>query len=215
MIKTITHPVKLFNYLLFNYALLSVLIMPITADATMQEQVTVGGQPIASATGTCSETTDLDLVIQHMDLAKSDLLTRSSSKAENNLKQAYQELQNLKKEGSGAVTERITITHGPRLKDPEYFNTANAYYSPDMQDMRLLKMAESNLKAGNSQAACSELSAVRFPYVSANAQLTVDESAAEANHALMNLQVDEFDDAVDDVKDFTVNANTYASIVQE
>ena len=208
---------KIFSYFvkLFNYALLSVLIIPITADATMQEQVTVGGLPVATATGTCSETTDLDLIIQHMDRAKSDLLTRTTSKAEINLKQAYQELQNLQKDGSGAVTERITITHGLQIKDPAYFNTANAYYSPDMQDMRLLKMAESNLKTGNSQAACSELSAVRFPYVSANAQVSVGESAADANHALMNLQVNEFDDAMDNVNDFNVNASTYASIVQQ
>ena len=200
---------------LFSYTLLFALVIPITATATMQEQVTVGDQALETAIGACSKATNIDLITQDMNHAKKALLKRNSSSAQKNLKQAYNELQNLKKDGSGAASERIVITHGPQIERPGYLDTANAYYSPDMQDMRLLGMAESNLKAGNSHAACSELSAVRFPYVSANAQLSVNETAAETHHALKNLHSHKFDNAMADINKFTVKAAAYASIFQQ
>lgn len=200
---------------LFNYTLLCSLLVPITAAASMEEQVTLGNQPVATSTGMCSESTKVDAVIQEMNHAKSELLKRHSSAAGENLKQAYQELQKLNQEGSGALTERITITHGTQMKHPGYIDTANAYYSPKMQDMRLLKMAESNLKTGNSQAACSELSAVRFPYVSANAQFSLAKTETQARHALTNVQSHHIGNAITDLNKFDVETGSYTSIFQQ
>jgi len=198
----------------FSYTFLFALSVPITASATMQEQVTVGVQPVATATGTCANTTDVDLIVQQMDNAKKDLTTRHISKSENNLQQAFQEMKSLQKNGSVAVTERITIKHGQTIDEPGYFDTGNTYYSPDMQDMRLLKMAEADLKAGESHAACSVLSAVRFPYVSANAQIPLQISAQEANQALKYLKLNEVESAMTDINRFNVTTASYASITQ-
>lgn len=200
---------------LFNYSVLCALMVPITAAASMEKQVTLGNQPIVASTGSCSDTTKLDSVIQEVNQAKSELLNRHTSAADKNLKQAYQKLQNLDKEGSGALTERIVITHGTQTKHPGYIDTTNAYYSPDMQDMRLLKMAESNLKSGNSQAACSELSAVRFPYVSANLQLSLNKTETEAHQALTNAQSHKVSDAIAELNKFDVETGSFASIFQQ
>ena len=155
-------PFRFTNHMLLGAALL----MPITAGATMLERVTTGDQPTAIATGACSKATDIDLITRNVDQAKNDLAKRNSSEAEQNLKHAYKELQNIQKTNAGKVIETIIITHGPKLGNPGYLNTATAYYSPTMQDMRLLRMATTNLKAGESHVACSELSAVRFPSLS-------------------------------------------------
>jgi hypothetical protein len=200
---------------LFSYTLLCALTIPITATATMQEQVTVGDQSLETAIGACSKATNIDRITQDLNHAKSELLKRNSPSAKKTLKQAYTELQNLKKDGSGAASERIIITHGPQIERSGYLDTANAYYSPDMQDMRLLRMAESNLKAGNNQAACSVLSAVRFPYVSAIAQFSVSKTDSVAHHALTNLQSHKFDNAMANINNFTVKTATYASIFQQ
>jgi hypothetical protein len=84
-----------------------------------------------------------------------------------------------------------------------------------MLDMRLLRMAVDNLKTGESRAACYELSAVRFPYVSANAQLTANKMTEEVHRALTNLQSHKPTKAMADLNKFTVTAVTYASIVQQ
>jgi hypothetical protein len=199
-----------------NYLLLGVLLMPFAADATMFEQESTGKQPVIMEAGTCSDATDIDHITQHVNKAKHDLLVKNSSDAKKNLKYAYKELQNIGKTNAAKVNERITITHGPKLQDPGYLflNTATAYYSPTMQDMRLLRMAVANLKAGKSHAACSELSAVRFPYVSADAQLTISKMEKEVRGALTNLQLHKSHVAMADIDKFTVTAGSYASIFQ-
>jgi hypothetical protein len=83
-----------------------------------------------------------------------------------------------------------------------------------MQDMRLLRIAQSHLKAGNSQAACSVLHAVRFPYVSADVQLSMLESSTEAQFAQTDLKLNDFKDAKSAVNKLNVIAGSYASIVQ-
>jgi hypothetical protein len=181
----------------------------------MEEKVTLGNQSVETSTGSCSKATKIDAVIQKLNHANSELSKRHSSAAGKNLKQAYQELQKLNQEGSGALEERITITHGTQTENPGYLDTGNAYYSSNMQDMRLLKMAESNLKSGNSQAACSKLSAVRFPYVSANAQLSLSKTETEAQQALANVQSHKIDDAITDINNLTVETASYAGIFQQ
>jgi hypothetical protein len=48
-----------------NYMLLGALLLPVTANATILEQVTTGAQPSIVATGACSKTTDIDLITQN------------------------------------------------------------------------------------------------------------------------------------------------------
>jgi hypothetical protein len=181
----------------------------------MKEQVAIEGQPLDTETGACLKTTNLDLLIQHINRAKKSVATRATVKAEKNLTLAIQDLEKLKKDGYGTVTEQITVTHGPRIENPAYLDTLNTYYSPDMQDMRLLRTAQSYLKAGNSQAACEVLPAVRFPYVSANVQLPVLESSTQTQIALTDLQLNDFKDAKSEVNKININAGSYASIVQQ
>lgn len=210
MNKLANHPIRH-----LGYPLLLAMIIPLTANASVVEQVTLEGQPLATETGACLKTTDIDLLIQRINRVKKRLATKATFKAEKSLKQIYHELEKLDKTGYGTVTEQITVTHGPRMVNSAYINTDNAYYSSDMQDMRLLRMAQSHLKAGNSQAACSELSAVRFPYVSASAQLPILKSSTQAHLALSDLQLNDFQDAKSEVNRIPVYTGSYASIVQQ
>jgi len=196
---------------LTNFILLAALLMPISASATMVERVTAGDQPVDIATGACSKVTNIDRITQNVNQAKNDLAKGNPTNAEKNLEHAYNELQNIQKSYAGKVVERITITHGPKLENPGYLDTGTAYYSPSMQDMRLLHMASANLKAGESHAACSKLSAVRFPYFSANAQLAVNKLGEDVHRALINLQSHK-SNAMVEMDKFTVTASTYASI---
>jgi hypothetical protein len=81
------HPIRYFAFLLSL-----AFIIPISANAAVKKQVTIEGQPLETETGACSKTTDIDLLIQHINRAKKNLATRATSEAEKNLKQAYQEL---------------------------------------------------------------------------------------------------------------------------
>ncbi|MGD8569646.1 MAG: hypothetical protein PVJ39_16290 [Gammaproteobacteria bacterium] len=210
MNKIANHTVKI-----FIYVSLFALVVPITANATVTKEITVQGKPVAKESGTCTDTTAVDAVIRNMHQAKNALLSKSSLKAKKDLQQAYNELQDMRKSAPGEATERIAITHGPQLHDPGYFDTANAYYSSDMQDMRLLRMAKSDLQSGNSTAACSKLSAVRFPYVSANVQLPITKAESDANQALAAINLNNYGKAMDDINRLPLTASTYASIVHE
>lgn len=200
---------------LSNYFFLGALLVPITASAAILEQVEAGNRPIVVATGACSGASDIDHITRNVVQAKRDLRKSNSSGAEKSLKYAYKELQNIQQSNNGKVVEHITVTHGPKIDQSGFINTANAYYSPTMRDMRLLRMAEDNLKSGKSHAACDELSVVRFPYVSASELLTVNKAKSEVHHALTDLQSHKLNHAMADIKKYAVTTGTYASIFQQ
>lgn len=208
---------KIANYTvkIFVYVSLLAIIAPVSADANVTKELTAQGKPVAEESGTCADTTAVDAVIRDMNQAKQALVSKTATKAKKDLQQAYDELQDMQKTAPSETTERITITHGPQVDDPAYFDTATAYYSSDMQDMRLLQMARSDLKSGNSTAACSKMSAVRFPYVTANVQLPITKAEDDANHALTDLNLNNYGKAMDDINKLSITASTYASIVHE
>jgi hypothetical protein len=129
------------------------------------------------------------------------------------LHKAEQGLHGLNELGQGMITEKITVTHGAPLHQwAGYINTGDAYYRADMQDMRLLRSAETDLQKGDTKAARRELSGVRFPYVTANVQFSPDRSEAIADRVTLDLQRDHPGDAKFDAEQLTVNAHAYASL---
>lgn len=191
--------------------LLALLSAPLVSLANTQKSVTIGDK-VLSNTQIASTARNRDYTIQHMNQAWEEIGANNLRTAQSDIHKAEQKLLQLQKFGQGAVTENITVTHGAKINQLGTIDTAIAYYSPDMQDMRLLRMAETNFKNGDSNAAFRDLSAVRFPYVTANVQLSTDDAVAIAAHVNQDLKNKDAHAAAFDAGQFTAKAHASAGL---
>lgn len=191
--------------------LLVLLIAPAASHAHTQQSVMVGNMQL-SADQIPAAIANVDYTIQYMDKAAQAILANNSNMAQSDLQKVDGELHQLKKIGAGMITENITIDHGAKPDQPGLIDTSDAYYSPDMQDMRLLRMAEASLKKGDSDSARRDISAVRFPYVTANLELSANESMAIADRIKQNLKQGNTYEAAFDTEEFSVDAHARAGL---
>lgn len=197
-----------------NLMLLVLLSAPVVSHANTQKSVTIG-DTVLSNEHIPAAISNLDYTIKYMNQAGQEIGTNKLHIARSDIHKAQTELSQLQEFDQGIMTENITVTHGAKMNQMGFTDTSNAYYSPDMQDMRLLRMAETSLKHGDSDAALRHLSAVRFPYVTANVQLSTDDSMAIAERVNRDLQNDDTYDAAFDAQEFNVDAHAYASLFDE
>ena len=191
--------------------LLLLVTMPIFAHAAVHEEVVIGNQAVTPER-TRIVASDIDKIMQHLNQAQLNIKENQPAEAQKDLKPIYRDLARIKKYGLGDVSENIIVTHGPQLTNHGSIDTADAYYRPDMVDMQLLRRAEQDLKQGKSEQASGDLSAVRFPFVEANAEFLPSETSSEVDFALMNLKQGNLNAAADDIQDIRINANAYASL---
>jgi hypothetical protein len=191
--------------------LLLLATIPFFAHAAVHEEVAIGDQSVTPE-HTRIVAGDIDKIMQRLNHAQLNIEENQPAEAQKDLKPIYQDLGKIRKYGLGDISENIIVTHGPQLTNHGSIDTADAYYRPDMVDMQLLRRAEHDLKQGKSERASDDLSAVRFPFVEANAEFLPSETSSEVDFALMNLKQGNFHAAADDIQDIRVNANAYASL---
>jgi len=206
---TITQSFSNTRFLILS--LLAFLIAPVASHANTQQSIKIGDKPLSSEQ-TPAATAKVDYTIQYMNKAAQEVRANKLNMAQSDLQKVDANLHQLKKFGQGMITESITVNHGAKPDQPGLIDTSDAYYSPDMQDMRLLRMAETSLKQGDSDTARREISAVRFPYVTANLELSTTESAAIAERIKLNLQQGNTYNAAFDAEEFTVDAHARAGL---
>ena len=198
----------------FKLILLILLSTPVVSQAYTQKTVTIGNR-LLSNTHVPVAINELDNTIQSMNQAKQEIDSNNMHGAKSAINKAEKDVDQLHKFGKDIITENIIVTHGAKTNHTGAIDTGDAYYSPTMWDMRLLKMAETSLKKGDSNAAYQRLSAVRFPFVTANVQVSAAKTMAVAELVNRELKYSDASDAAFDAKKFTVDAHAYASLYDE
>jgi hypothetical protein len=197
-----------------NVILLVLLSAPVVGQANTQQTVTIGNTLLSNA-HTRVAINDLDKTIQSMNLVKQQIASNNLPLAKTAINKAEKAVSQLYKYGKGTVTENIIVDHGAKMNNSGIIDTGDAYYSPDMWDMRLLKMAQTSLNNGDSDAAYQRLSAVRFPFVTASLMVSTDKTMDVAELVTRELKYSDASDAAFDAKKFTVQAHASASLYDE